>query len=188
MTATRKIRSITCATMILACGGLSAFAQNVSDSDANRKIISEHESDRPDMPPPDFARGEKNDSDWTKPDLVEGLIRSEGEGENRIFKIDTESGNSYVLNLFNLGKGPARFDCEPQEFNCSDKKIAKKQVKAKAMKADRRAPKGGKYPEPVTIKTLEGLLGKKVKLIGILNKETNVLTIIAADNNERPCS
>lgn len=188
MTAKRKIRSITCATMILACGGLSAFAQNVSDSDVNRKIISEHESDRPDMPPPDFARCEKKDSDWTKPDFVEGLIRSEGEDANRIFKIDTEQGKSYVLNLFNLERSPNRPDCDPKELYCSDKKLSKKQLKAKAMSASKRSPEESRRPEPVTVKTLEALLGKKAKVIGILNKETNVLTIIAADNNERPRS
>ena len=67
-------------------------------------------------------------------------------------------------------------------------KLSKKQLKAKAMSASKRSPEESRRPEPVTVKTLEALLGKKAKVIGILNKETNVLTIIAADNNERPRS
>ena len=180
MNAKRKIQSITCATMILASGGLSAFAQNSANSDANDAIMTEK---RPDMPPGKARCNIQDENFQFKPDCIEGVVRIEGENENKLFRFDTEDKISYVINLPDFKRRMERMHEEDfPEIKCkNDNKFAKKKFEDKKLPDRKEAKKDFKRPEPVTIQILNELNGKSAKLLGFLNEDTNVFTVFGIE-------
>ena len=181
MNAKRKIQSITCATMILASGGLSAFAQNSANSDSSDAIMTEK---RPDMPP-GKPRGNIQDEKFQfKPDCLKGTVRIEGEGEQKLFRFDSENRISYVINLVQFKRRAGLPEEDFSDKRCKnekDKMLAKKKLNDKEPFGRKKTKKDLKCPEPVTIQTLNELNGKSVKLSGFLNEETNVFTVLGLE-------
>lgn len=162
------------ASMMLSFGGF-AFAQNQNPANAKTGNESTHPA-----PPQKMMELEE----------LEGKVKVSGKGSSRIITLTTDSKDTHVLVVMSMEKPKgSRKELKPMDSpeksqaegiidtqNANDNTILEEEKNVGKFKhPEGKGPKD--RPKMVSMNDLCKLKGKKAKVKGIMNKETNIFTV-----------